>query len=371
MKITKQGINNFFFLLGIVMIVIMIFTFDVSFADLWDNLCTAGWWLIPIMGVWVFIYLVNALAWREIIINNTGPEERVGFWRIFRLTITGYALNNTTPMGGLGGEPYRIIELTRDMTKDHATSSVILYSMMHIYSHFWFWFTSIFLYIALVLAGDDLPMNLSIGIGIGLLVAFCCLGFYFFAVGYRKGLAVRVLHWIGKLPGLKNWSNKFCDKHADTLQKIDQQIAALRSQSRGAYYRSLLLEVLAREMLGLEVMFVLLLFGQVPDGGSLQGYVLLYLHCILIEAITSWCANIIGFLPLQLGVQEGGYAASTIALGLKPAFGIFISIIVRVRQVAWGALGIALMKIPYTGRLDAVNTDNTNDASDKTTSGDA
>lgn len=352
MKITKQGLNNFFFLLGIVMIVIMIFTFDISFEELWHDILHAGWWMFPILGMWFGLYYVNALAWREIIRANTNPEEHISMWRIYRLTITGYALNNTTPVGGLGGEPYRIIELTKDMSKDHATSSVILYSMMHIYSHFWFWFTSAFLYLALVLFGDDLPMNWGVGLGIAGLIAFCFLGFYFFSVGYRKGLAQRVIRWIGKLPRMKKWSLRFLEKHGETLQKVDEQIAALRSNNRKAFYRSLFLEHFARMLLGVEVMFMLILFGEVPDGGSFQGYVLLYLHCVLIEAVTSWCANIIGFLPLQLGVQEGGYAASTILLGLKPHIGIFISIIARVRQVVWGILGISLMKVRYTGRLE-------------------
>ena len=92
MKITKQHINNFLFLLGIVMVVIMIFTFDVDFRDLWGMIQKAGIWMIPILAVWILIYFVNALAWREIIKHNLDPGEHVSLWRIYRLTISGYAL---------------------------------------------------------------------------------------------------------------------------------------------------------------------------------------------------------------------------------------------------------------------------------------
>ena len=45
MKWTKQRVNNVFFVLGVVMVVVMMFTFDVSFVELWDHLCHAGYWL--------------------------------------------------------------------------------------------------------------------------------------------------------------------------------------------------------------------------------------------------------------------------------------------------------------------------------------
>ena len=63
MKLTKQGLNNFFFILGIAAVVIMLFTFDVSFVELWGHLKRAGYWLIPIIGIWVVIYGINAWAW--------------------------------------------------------------------------------------------------------------------------------------------------------------------------------------------------------------------------------------------------------------------------------------------------------------------
>ena len=121
MKWTKQRLNNLFFLLGIVAVVVMLLTFDVSFVELWQHLCHAGYWLIPIVGIWIVVYGLNAFAWKAIIEGNIGTKAPVSFWRIYRLTITGYALNYATPVGGLGGEPYRIMELSKDIYKQHAT----------------------------------------------------------------------------------------------------------------------------------------------------------------------------------------------------------------------------------------------------------
>ena len=355
MKWTKQRLNNLFFILGIAAVVVMLLTFDVSFIELWQHLCHAGYWLIPIVGVWIIVYGLNAFAWKAIIEGNCqhlspntqhpspNTHHLPSFWRIYRLTITGYALNYATPVGGLGGEPYRIMELSKDIDNQHATSSVILYAMMHFFAHFWFWFISIFIYLALVLVGD-MPMTTAIGTILGIIILFCLLAFWIFSKGYRNGLVVYVLGLIGKIPFLKGWSRRFRGKHAEALRNIDAQISALYSQDTKAFYTSLMLEYTSRMVQSLEVMFMLLLFG-IDNGGGLDGMVLTYLHSVLIVAFTTLFANLIGFLPMQIGVQEGGFVLSIAALGLSAALGIFVSIICRVREIIWIAIGMALMKI--------------------------
>ena len=335
--------NNIFFFCGLAAVVVMFLTFDVSFVELWGHICRAGYWLIPIVGIWIVVYGVNALSWMSVIRGNSSPDEHVGFWRIYKLTITGYALNYATPVGGLGGEPYRIMELSKNMSTQHATSSVILYAMMHIFAHFWFWFTSVFLYLALAAAGD-LSFDITVGIILGLVIVFCLIAFYLFSRGYRYGLVVRVIRWIGHLPRLKGWSERFLTAHGEALHNVDAQIAALHQQSRRHFYAALGLEYLSRIVQSAEVLFMLLLIGE-DCGGGIEGITLTFLHSILITAFTSLFANLIGFLPMQLGVQEGGFAISTKALGLTYAQGLFVSIICRVREMIWIFIGIMLMRI--------------------------
>lgn len=340
---SKQRLNNIFFFIGVLACVVMLFTFDVSFVELWQHLCHAGYWLIPIIGIWIVVYGINAWAWMCVIKGNADPDEKVSFLRIFKLTITGYALNYATPVGGLGGEPYRIVELTRHMSKEHATSSVILYAMMHMFAHFWLWFSSVFLYLGLAAIGD-LPCSTPIAITMGVIIVFCFAGFYVFSRGYKNGLVVTVIRWIGKIPGLKGWSTRFQEKHAETLANIDKQISALHQQDKKAFYSSLLLEYLSRIVQALEIFFMLLLFG-IDCGGGFEGYLLTFLHSVLILAFTTLFANMIGFLPMQLGVQEGGFVLSIAALGLSAALGIFVSIICRVREILWIFIGILLMRV--------------------------
>ena len=343
MKWTKKRLNNLFFFLGCAAVVVMLFTFDVSFVELWQHLCHAGYWLIPIIGIWLVVYALNALAWRCMIEGNIGGKAPISFWRLYRLTITGYALNYATPVGGLGGEPYRIMELSKNIDPQHATSSVILYAMMHFFAHFWFWFISIFIYLALAAIGD-LPFTTAIGIALGIIVVFCLFFFYLFSQGYRKGLVKYVLGVVSRIPGLKKWTLRFWARHSEAIENIDRQIAALYAQDTRAFYKSLVYEFFSRVVQSSEVLFMLLLFG-IDNGGGLAGLTLTYLHSILIVAFTTLFANLIGFLPMQLGVQEGGFVLSIAALGLSAALGIFVSIICRVREIIWILIGMLLMKV--------------------------
>ena len=104
----RKKINNLLFSIGLAAVIVMLCTFEVSFAELWSYIARAGYWLAAILGLWVVLYLMNAWAWRVIILGS-GPCP-ISFFRLLKLTISGFALNYATPIGLLGGEPYRIME---------------------------------------------------------------------------------------------------------------------------------------------------------------------------------------------------------------------------------------------------------------------
>jgi ABC-type transport system involved in cytochrome bd biosynthesis fused ATPase/permease subunit len=216
---------------------------------------------------------------------------------------------------------------------------------MHFLAHFWFWFISIFIYLILTIVGD-LPMTTAIGITLGIIILLCLLAFYLFSKGYRNGLVKYVLGLVSRIPGLKRWTLRFWARHADAIEHIDEQIASLQRQDKKAFYKSLLYEYLSRMVQSSEVMFMLLLF-DIDNGGGFSGLLITYLHSVLIVSFTTLFANLIGFLPMQLGVQEGGFVLSIAALGLSAALGIFVSIICRVREIIWIVIGILLMRIKY------------------------
>ena len=229
----------------------------------------------------------------------------------------------------MGGEPYRIMELKPFTGVSKATSSVILYVMMHIFSHFWFWFLSTFLYIALY------PIGVPMGIMLGFIAAFCLLGIYFFARGYKTGMAQKGIRLLTHIPLVKNWARRFEQEKQDTLEQIDSQIALLHGQHKRTFYASLSFEVMARVLQSLEIYLILKAFAadiSIADS-------------ILILAFSSLFSNLIFFSPMQLGAREGGLALAVDGLHLTGALGVYTGLITRIRELVWIAIGILLIKV--------------------------
>ncbi|MDY3267799.1 MAG: lysylphosphatidylglycerol synthase transmembrane domain-containing protein [Phocaeicola sp.] len=327
----RDKIRNIFWFFGIFAIVVMLFTFDMDYNELLENLKRAGYWFPAVVLLWVVIYFINAWSWYVIICD--GKHAKVPFWKVYKLTISGFALNYATPVGLMGGEPYRIMELTPYVGGSKATSSVILYVMMHIFSHFCFWLFSVVLFLLVQ------HVNFAMGIMLGVVGFFCLTAVYFFMKGYKNGMAVKTLRLLTHIPYVKKWAVKFLSEKKETLERIDSQIAELHKQRKSTFYLSLSLEFIARVIGCLEVYFILnILTSDVS-----------FVACVLIMAFTSLFANLFFFSPMQLGAREGGFALATGGLAISSAFGIYTGLITRVRELIWIAIGVLLMKVGNGG----------------------
>ena len=333
----KKKYQNGFFIFGITVLLIMVTQLD--FAQVWAGLQRAGYWFVAVIVLWFFLYMFNTSAW-YIIINSQeeqsknrispdlSSERKVSFWWLYKITISGFALNYATPGGLMGGEPYRIMSLSPKIGTERASSSVILYAMTHIFSHFWFWMLSILLYIV------TQEVNMPMGIMLTSVGAFCTAAIWFFIKGYKKGITVRCMGILSHFPLIKRKAQRFFENHKEQLASIDRQIAALHNQNPRTFVSAVVLELACRVVSALEIYFILLVI--MPDAN--------YLQCILILAFTSLFANMLFFLPLQLGGREGGFLMSAKGLAMTVSAGIFVAVIVRLRELIWTAIGLLLIK---------------------------
>ena len=322
----KKKYQNMFFLFGIVVLAIMLTQLD--YREVWNGLRSAGYWFFAVLALWGLLYVFNTATWY--IILKSGGRTNVNFFWLYKITVSGFALNYTTPCGLMGGEPYRIMALSPKVGAERASSSVILYAMTHIFSHFIFWLLSILIYLLTEPLG-----NFIVNVVLAAACAFCILGVWFFVKGYRKGMAVRLMRFVRHIPGLKRWARGFIEKHKEQLDTIDSQIAALHNQNRKSFVSAVTLELACRFCSAFEIMFILLVLN--IDATFAQ--------CVLILAFTSLFANLLFFLPLQLGGREGGFLMSTASLALPAGAGIFVALIVRIRELVWTAIGLLLINM--------------------------
>lgn len=328
----KVRYRNIFFVVGIAFLLLMLFSLDMPWSEIWGNMCRAGYWLPFNIALWAVVYLMNAASWSVII--NDSEHARVPFKYVYRLTISGYVLNYVTPLGLLGGEPYRVMELSPYVGRAKAASSVILYSMMHVFSHFWFWLLGVVLYVL------TYPIEWGIGILLGTIAAVSLLVIYFFMRGYRNGLVVKTFSLLSHIPYVSNWTQRFYERNKEALQRVDSQIAALHAQRKRIFYLSLGLELFARIVSSLEIYVLMRIL--TPD--------VTLVDSILIMAFSSLFSNLMFFMPMQIGAREGSIALVSDRLHLTAGFGLFTGILCRLRELSWIVIGLLLIKV--NGRKD-------------------
>jgi len=326
----NKKINLIFLIAGAVILTLLLWDFGMD--NLWQNIQKTGWWLLPIIGIWLIIYILNAQAWRIII----GKSTPVRFFKLLSLKITGFSINYLTPVVGLAGEPWKILNIKHFIGVEKASSSVILYNMMHILSHFYFWATAIIL----IFISTPLPVAAIIVLGITLILLIGIIGLFY--VWYSKGVVFSLLNILRSIPGMKKIVANI-ESNTETLHDIEQQIVGLYTKRRGSFYSSLAIEYAARVIGALEFYFIM----------KAISFDISILEAIYISAASSLLANIFFFIPLQLGTREGSLYLVYESLKLTPALGIFVSLVTRIREFFWIIIGLILLKIDTPANINA------------------
>ena len=335
-----------FFSLGFAVLLWMVLKSD-PYA-LWQNICALRWWILSLVAIWGLGYLLNAASWSVIIHAITVPGRQadnlskpLSFGRILQFTVSGFAINYITPFGLLGGEPYRVWALRPYIGLERAASSVLLYLMMHVCSHFLFWISAC---LASLIFWD---FEARVLIVLGVVTVIMLILILLFFRGYRKGMVDSFFSCVSRWPLIGKRTERWKDRNQASLSRIDGGIAILLQDHPKAFWKSMLLEYVSRLVNCLEIAVILQLL--VPDLGSMSDNLpgLLFVS-LFIVAFSSLFANLLFFSPLQMGTREGGiflamrvlWPASA-AASLMP-LAISVSMLTRIREFVWIAVGLLL-----------------------------
>ncbi len=320
-------IRDLLFVAGILVLSWMVY--KVGIGNIWENIKDTGWWFFAIVGIWAIVYTFNGLAFHVILRGGNGGGK-VSLFRKIKLMISGFAINSMTPVGLLGGEPYKIFELKEYVGIDRATSGVLLSTMMHFLAHFIFWMASVPIFIFVV---PVIPLGIKILLW-GVVLGALLLTYWTFTV-FRKGLIHQALSVASQIPFVKKKVRAYRSEHAERIEVMDGLMAELFANRKKDFFLALSFEVIARFLSSIEIMFM-----AIPIGYSLS-----FFDSVIVAAFSSLFANILFFSPMQLGTREGGFGIAFSMLTIPLGVGVYVGIITRIREMFWIMIGVILMRI--------------------------
>jgi hypothetical protein len=290
------------------------------------DIARTGWWSIPIALLYLPVYALNTRTWQLILDDDEHNSRRPPFHRLFAITITGFAINYLTPVVSLGGEPYRAAAIAPWVGTGKATSSVIVFAILHALGNLLLWLSGIAA--AILVLRPPLPATLAL-FALGALIAILAA---LLIVRLRDGGVVALVALLRRVPLLGRRAENLSTR-IQVLEAVDLQIRTFYRRGRWPFLQALTLEYLARSLGTLEYWLIFLSLG-LPLGPG---------HAFLIGASYSLLRNILFFVPFELGTREGGlYALMELITG-DGGSGVATGIVSRIRELAWITVGLLLL----------------------------
>jgi uncharacterized protein (TIRG00374 family) len=284
------------------------------------NLRQLGWGFLVIVGQEGVAILLYTLAWRR-----TLPRERRGipFRSLLSMRLSGDAINTLTPAAVVGGELIRVSLLKRFVPAPTAFASVGLAALAQFVAQLLF----VVLGIPFVAAGGLRGRVAGAGIALAVALALAIAGLTYLA--WRGDGFQRARRLIERLEWLHaGWASREADWRA-----LDNEIFGALRQRPGDFVLSVFFFYLGWFVAVADVYWILFFLGA-PVTLSLA---------FSIAVLLVFVEGFFFFVPAKVGIQEGGAYAIFLALGLEPARGFALGLARRLRELAWGLVGLALL----------------------------
>ena len=327
MKISK--INIAFFIVGVAAFSYLLY--QLSLEQFVLNVQRAGLSLLYVILTWLVIYLLNTLAWKTVL---GGIGNRLSFGRMFMITVSGFSINTVTPVLAVGGEPFRVKILAETLGTHRSISAVMLYRMVYFFGHM----SSILAGIACGIASLELFTALRLFLSVVFLGVSAAM---LWALSiHKRGIFERLLLWTQRFSVLRRVFSAL-EKRRQALREMDSVLTDVYKNKRGKFYFSVFLEFVSRLLMALELYIIL--HGVGIDVGFAGALFLYALYSILI--------NLFFFIPLNLGIREGGLMLGLQSLALAPLLGVYVGIVIRIRDLFWIAIGLVMILLTGQEKL--------------------
>ncbi|WP_449244540.1 flippase-like domain-containing protein [Desulfobacca acetoxidans] len=294
---------------------------SVGWEAILQHLRMVGWYWPLILLPYLLVNLLDSMSWY---FSFGSPPTGLTIRYLFFNRLAGEAINILTPMASLGGEPVKAMLLQKKgVSLTNSTASLVISKGIMA--------LSMVLYILLGLALAPFLFHLSSAWLWGLLAAALVLGggALGFVLLQRYGLCqlgLAVLERCRFLPGrLKEKEEAIC--------RLDAQMSTFYRQHGRKFFLALGLYFLSWLIHGLEVYIIFYLLGH-PIG---------LVTALCLDALATLIGGLAFFIPGNLAVQDGGIILLTIGLHLGSLLGAACSVIRRLREGFWLAVGLVAL----------------------------
>lgn len=271
-------------------------------------------WRLPLLLCFPACLMVacDTLGWRF-----SFRRDRVPFRTLFSARLAGEALNITTPTASVGGEAVKAWLVRSHVPLTESLPSVVIAKTTITIGQ------TLFLLLGIAVAWTILPAGSGLLRGMQWLLVLECLG----TAGFVAVQVLGVTGGIGRL--LQRLGLLGRDDHDSALHQIDRAFSDFyRQESR---------------RLGLSIGWHLA--GWVL--GAVEAYCILHVMgfpvslglATMVDAFGAGVGFAAFFIPARLGAQEAGDLAVFTALGFGAPAGLTFSLVRRLREALWAAMG--------------------------------
>jgi hypothetical protein len=289
-------------------------------------LAGVGGWFAIIVACDLAALCCEAAAIRELM----RPEARMAkYWRILAAQMSGRAINILTPGGALG-EATKVSMLVSAAPRGRVVSSIVMLNL-----------ASFYLSVAIVIVGVpitallvDLPRNLQLIVWVGLAIVLVIV--VALIVLIQRGALTTLLqaaHGVGILSAerTERWTAKLGD--------LDRHIRELQSKRSSPGTRTGLLFICAARLCSWTATTLVL------HAVGVDIHFTLLAGVFSVGVLISWMS---AFIPVGLGVADGGNYALFNVLGAAGAAGVFVTLLSRARSLTLAMLGLLVMAAGHT-----------------------
>jgi len=263
------------------------------------------------------VMIFDTLGWRFAFLR-----DRVPFRMLAWVRLAGEAFNLVTPTAALGGEAIKAWLLRGTVALDESIPSIVVAKTTILIAQ------GVFLLLGIVLAWQSALAGSALLWAMLGLLAVEILGLGGFVVAQTRGMFERGRRLLERF-GVGSFGR------GHTTRRVDHGLAWFYRHEPRRLLLSIAFHFVAWVLGALEAYLILRFLGIETS----------LTVAVVIEAFGAGVRFVTFMIPGSLGVLEGSYVATFVALGLPPAAGVSFGLTRRARELFWVLVGLVVFAV--------------------------